>query len=128
MGAPWTLSDGGEDTYTFVRNPSVDATPTYAKAISSKPTLAPDGKPVIFQGQRETGTFTFSGLILEEAEYTALAAWFERPGVVRITDDLGRTFDVVIASFTPKRLPSGDWHHSYTVSALIVAMGGAGTP
>jgi hypothetical protein len=67
--------------------------------------------------------WTWGGVIRSEAHYDALLAWVKKPGKVRVTDHLGRTFEVFIQAFEPedrKPTPQTPWRLRYTVTTLLL--------
>ena len=82
-----------------------------------------------FEGVRSFRTpspakeWSFGGVIRTKAHYEALEAWSKKPGKVHVTDHLGRTFEVIIQSFSPedrKPTPSVSWRLNYTMSTLLL--------
>lgn len=110
------------ETYNFAVNPSQGGTPGLKKTINYANTSAPNGKVVVFEGRDEVQRLEFSGTILEEAEYNAFMTWADKRYQIVMTDDLGRSFSLIIESFEAQRQRAihYPWKHSYSVSALIV--------
>lgn len=72
---------------------------------------------------REPMEWTFGGVVRAKTHHDALIHWEKKPGKVRITDHLGRTFEVMIRSLDMKdRRPSGDdtWRFQYTFNCLLL--------
>lgn len=125
MTVRWTFEDPvAMTTYTFEINPLDGGSPSRTKNFGTENTLAPGGNVVIYEGQRPILTQEFSGTILTQDHYVAFVVWWEKSYPIRITDDLGRTFDVVFESFEPKRVysPSRPWKHTYTVRTKVLAL------
>ena len=119
----WTLTDPVTlDTYDLTINPNQGGTPSYRKTISFQNTAAPDGKVLMFEGRDEPQQMSVSGVILDEALLNALVTWYEKRYAVTVEDDLGRTFNIYITSFDPKRerSVSHPWRHSYTLEYTIL--------
>ena len=110
------------DTYEFEINPSSGGSPAYQKSFQYQATAAEDGKTLIFEGRDQVQKINFSGTILTEEHFNAFITWWQKRYQVNITDDLGRTFSIVLESFTPtrERAVLHPWKHSYEVSATIV--------
>lgn len=119
----WSFYDPSTvETYTFPINPSEGGTPTRQKQFVYQSTSAPDGKTIVFEGRQQPKRINFSGTVLDEAHYTALNTWFDHHNQIRLTDDLGRQFYIVIEQLdmTRKRNASTPWKHDYKVAATVV--------
>lgn len=110
------------DTYEFEVNPSAGGTPSYTKNFAYRVPAAPDGKVIVFEGRDPAKTIEFSGRLLTEAQFNAFVTWWDKRYQVNVTDDLGRTFSILIQSFNPTRVRrrSHPWTHDYSVEATIV--------
>lgn len=111
------------DTYFLPVNPASASMPTKNKKVSFRATTS--GRQVIFEGKPEVETMTFSGVILNEAQYTLWKLWASKRKQIQITDDLGQKFWVYITSFKPVRQKSNsyDWFMNYSVEATVVDRG-----
>lgn len=109
-------------TYSFAINPSEGGSPAYAKNFQYSNTSAPDGKVIVFEGREQPQKIDFTGTLLTEEEYNAFVTWWEKRYQITVTDDLGRSFNIILESFQPKRerARSHPWKHSYQVTATIV--------
>lgn len=120
----WVLFDPtNSSSYSFHINPKAGGSPLYRKSMTYMNTLAPGGKVLMFEGQTEPQNVEFSGVILEQAQYDALALWFNKRYQLQLTDDLGRVFIIYITEYTPTRewSRSHQWRHSYTVKYTIMS-------
>lgn len=66
---------------------------------------------------------TFGGVVFTEEHYLLLLNWIKRVTVIRITDHLGRSFEVLLQKFDPvERLPTArrPWRVDYTMSCLLL--------
>lgn len=110
------------DSWQFEINPNEGGSPAYSKNIVYSATCAPDGKVVVFEGRDEPKKLEFSGVLLTQEHFEAFAEWYEKRYQVNVTDDLGRTFSVIIDRFDPTRQRAlhYPWKHTYRVSATIV--------
>lgn len=66
---------------------------------------------------------SFGGVVRQESHHDSLIGWQRRPGKVRVTDHLDRTFEVMISSLEMvDRRPAGDntWRFRYTFSCLLL--------
>ena len=67
--------------------------------------------------------WTFGGVLLTKDHYDSLLEWTKKLTVVRITDHLLRTFEVIITRFDPvERLPTATraWRADYTMTCLLL--------
>lgn len=120
----WTFFDpNGSTTATFLINPNEGGTPSRRRNIAYVNTAAPDGRTLMFEGRRDPNAIEFSGVILESAQIDMFNTWFEKGNQIRMTDDLGRSFWIVILEFTPKRIYKAQrpWKHTYSVRAVEVS-------
>lgn len=111
-----------DDEYTFEINPDAGGTPGYVKHVTSTSTTAPNGKTLLFEGSREAQVLDWSGTILYETQFNAFVEWWTKEHQIRLTDDLGRVFYIIITDFVPKRIRNAQrpWKHSYTAKATII--------
>lgn len=119
----WIFYDPGTaETHVFSINPKSGGSPGYKKTFTFANTAAPDGKTLVFQGRAEVQNLVFEGTILEQADLDAFVTWWQKQNQIVVTDDLGRTFSIIIQEFTPKRERAvhSPWKHSYSCSAVIV--------
>ena len=110
-------------TYSFEINPQAGGSPDRAKTFGTELTLAPGGNVVVFEGQRPVLTHEFSGALYTEEHYAAFVTWWKKAYPIRITDDLGRTFDVVLTGFNPSRVysPSRPYKHTFTATSTVLS-------
>jgi hypothetical protein len=123
MVVRWTFWDPvAAQTYEFELNPVEGGSPPYKKKVSYENTSAPDGKVLIYEGQDETQTMQWSGVILTQEHFEQYVDWWHLRRQLRLTDDLGRQFWVYITAFEPTRVKafSHPWKHRYTVTAMIL--------
>lgn len=108
--------------YEFEINPSAGGSPSYQRNFTYAETSAPDGKSLVFEGRQPAQHIEFSGRLLSESQFNAFVTWWEKQYQIEITDDLGRTFSVIIESFNPTRVRrrSNQWVHDYQVRAVII--------
>lgn len=123
MVVRWRFEDPlSLEVHTFEINPSEGGSPSFSKQFQTQNTSAPDGKTLIFEGRDTVQRLEFEGTILSEDEYNTFAEWFDKRRQIKIIDDLGREFWVLIESFSPTRVraASRPWKHTYKVTAIIV--------
>jgi hypothetical protein len=123
MVVRWTFYDPVDlETYTLHLNPREGGNPQHRKRINYQNTSAPGGMTLIFEGQDEVRELTWDGVILEQAHYDALYAWWDKRRQILLTDDLGRQYWIYIISFEPKRVRAAHHpnKHEYSMKALIL--------
>lgn len=123
MVVRWTFEDPVTlEEYEFDINPNAGGTPAYEKSFEYERTSAPDGKVIVFEGRDAPQKLEFSGVILEQAHYDAFVEWWQKRYQISVTDDLGRTFSIILEKFNPTRVRAYHypWKHNYTVTATIV--------
>lgn len=123
MVVKWRFHDPSlGETYTFEVNPNDDGIPGYKKNYQTTVTTAPDGKVLLFEGRDEPRRGSFSGVSLSEAQHLAFIHWFEKRNQITVTDDLSRTYTIIIDSYEPKRKRnrSHPYRHDYTISYIVV--------
>jgi hypothetical protein len=122
----WQFFDPSNgDLAVFAINPSEGGSPGYDKqfAYESHSTGSTSGNvPMVFETADSATELSVSGTIIAQDAYTMFASWFERSQPVMLIDDLGRQFLVVIKTFRPKRVWSGQvpWKHTYDLTALVL--------
>jgi hypothetical protein len=75
------------------------------------------------QGRREPLDLTFGGVVRTKTHHDRLLEWQRKPGKVRVTDHLGRTFEMMIKSVDMiDRRPTGSttWRFRYTFNCLLL--------
>ena len=119
----WVFTDPTTlEEHTWEVNPNDGGSPDISKSLSQKANVAPDGGTVIYQGAPPVQTLEFSGVILDQDHYDVLSDWAARSHLIQITDDLDRTFVVIVDKFSPKRVRKGTrpYYHTYSMSCTIV--------
>lgn len=118
----WQFFDG-VSTYELPVNPNSATSPDRKRNLTEQATAA--GSKIAYEGRRSPNVLTFSGDILEEAQYNAFRTWFRKRKQVRVRDDLGRSFWVYITGFSPQRQPSiqFEWMMTYTAEAFVLDRG-----
>lgn len=123
MVVKWQFHDPSmSETYVFEINPNDDGLPEYKKNFQVMSTSAPDGNVVVFEGRDEVRRGSFSGVTLSEEQHLKFIEWFEKRNQITVTDDLYRTFSIIIESYAPKRrfTRTRPWKHDYTMGYIIV--------
>lgn len=119
---PWTFFDGNV-TYKLPINPQQASMPTNNKVLTFQETCS--GKQVIYQGKPETKKISFSGVILEEAQYLSFREWFLKRKQVQITDDLEQEYWIYLKRFSPTRKRSNvyPWYMDYSAEGVLLDRG-----
>ena len=113
-GATWTMPINPDS----MTSPFPDRELTHARGVAGQLTqvrsvVAPP-RPVEWE---------WSGVIRTQAHYDDLAVWAQKPGKVRVTDHLGRTFEVMLRAFEPEDRPptkTTPWRLRYSMKALLL--------
>lgn len=119
----WVFEDPVNlEEHEFEINPNAGGSPGYEKSFQFQETTAPDGKTLIFEGQDVPQNLEFSGTILTQSHYDMFVDWWTKRYQIKVIDDLGREFMILIKSFKPQRVRSRShpWKHTYTVEAAIL--------
>ena len=125
----WRWEDLSDGSVVYMPiNPNEGASPNYEKNLTTTTTTAPGntGAVLIFEGADTPSEFSFSGVLLTQAHYEFIYNLWTKRHLLRLTDDLGRTFVVYLKTFAPARKLSYTypWKHTYQASAVIVEHGG----
>ena len=115
----WTFYDGSI-RYELPVNPDSAKMPTKEKKVTIQATAA--GTQIIYEGRKDPKKISFSGVILEEAQYNSFKEWVNTNKQIQITDDLGQKFWVYLTTFSPKRRKSIDyaWLMDYSVEGFVL--------
>jgi hypothetical protein len=121
----WRWEDLTEGTVLYMPlNPNSGASPAYQKNLTKQTTTAPgtQGSTIISEGADAPPTFSFSGVILTQEHYEFILTLWQKRHLLRLTDDLGRSFTLYFESFSPQRELSAHypWRHTYEASAVVV--------
>jgi hypothetical protein len=123
----WTLHDPSlGETWALPNNPYEMTSPQPRREITSfggvrdnlsqqRTFEAPMSRPV---------EWSFTGKIRGEDDYEAWHAWAARPGVVHITDHLGRTWKCMFRTFEAEEQPqSSRQTRRYIYNATVLNLG-----
>ncbi len=115
---PWDLYDGSV-SYQLMVNPDTATMPSIKRTVTARPTCS--GRQVTYEGKPSIPEISFSGVILEEAQFRAFEEWVSLRKLVRITDDLGMKYWVYLKNFSPQRqkVTEYPWYHTYSVSGVL---------
>ena len=119
----WVFFDpANASTVTFELNPDAATPPSSDKHIVVQNALAPGGKTLLIAISDDAQQITFSGTILTQTMYNLLVTWFNKTDPIELTDDLGRTYTIMMTKFDPKRVQkhTNFWFHTYSCTAQII--------
>ena len=122
----WQFRDmRNDDTYTVEINPNTMAGYRFGRDIG----FAPYHHDSSYSGvvgvkrPRQPVDWSFGGVVRSKTHHDKLIDWQKRPGKLRITDHLGRTFEVMVRSLQMlDRRPTGDntWRFEYSFNCLLL--------
>lgn len=121
----WTLTDPATaETWTMPINPDSMTSPHPPKDFASfaKGIKGGHNRSRSFMVPASPVEWTWEGAIRTPEHHDALEAWSKK-GTVRVTDHLGRTWEVVMQRFEPsdrRPTPNTPWRMRYSMTALIL--------
>jgi phytoene dehydrogenase-like protein len=118
----WTFTDlSNAEVFEFEVGPSQISLPAVRKAFKYTVTDA-QGRALAYEEVNDPQTLSLTGVTLTQAQFGDLEGWCSRNHKMRLEDDLGQTWDLIIQSFAPKRKRNvtHPWAHDYTIECLIV--------
>jgi hypothetical protein len=115
------LPDPGGMTFTFPHNPTEMTSPFSRRVLNPEFTAAPDGQPIIFEGEPVATEWGATGVVFTQAHYEALEAWHVLNRRFYAIDHHERAWLVTLedVSWSAKRDPSRPWAHGYSLKFLI---------
>jgi hypothetical protein len=100
----WRFDDPLDGSfYIFEFNPNAGGFPTAKKKMTVLPTTAPDGFPVVMEGNQDVLEVEATGVLRTYTQYNAMVRWAKKQHVVLLTDDIGRRSYILTTEFNPKR-------------------------
>lgn len=121
MTVRWVLvHEDDATTITLSINPNtMDSFPRDRSLTTAYPSRNTQDRQRTFQSPSTPPSVKWGGVVRTQAQYEALRTWVRKPGVVEVTDHLGRTFRVVMQSFVPDRKGRrpGSYRMKYTITA-----------
>lgn len=125
MTTRWTFTEVATTaTYTVPINPDAMSSPTQERQASTAFGISGGRvRPRTLMSPPQAKEWEFSGAIRTQEHHDALLEWSRKDGLVRVTDHLGRVFEVMFTSFQPtERQPtrSTPWRLRYTMKALLL--------
>lgn len=121
----WTLTDVSTGTpviYSFPINPNEFDPPKRMANITEEISVAANGSPVLFQGRDAVRSGQMSGVCRGAQMFDDLDLWASKWYPLTLTDDLARSYIIVIKEITWKRLRRAiePNRYDYTIQFLIV--------
>lgn len=122
----WVLRDMDTDETAIVHiNPNKMDTPTLSRNMQYAQGTRYGSARIraVSLPPSSPASWTFGGVILTKAYYDLLEDWSSRDVFVRVTDHLGRTFEIVIESWDViERLPTPNraWRADFTMNCLLL--------
>jgi hypothetical protein len=122
----WTLTDystGSPEVFAFPINPNEFSPPGRQANIATELGTAPNAAPIIFQGRDQITRGSFAGVVNTEDFYLNLRDWLNKWYVLELTDDQGRTWDILVTQveWTRIRRANNQWRFDYGVDFIGVA-------
>lgn len=128
-GHRWVFYDPSNgDTWEMQINPNQMTSPHLAKGLqpmarnATMPGYHHGGMGRVFIPKRTPQELTFQGVIRSRMQLYDLNVWRGKRNKVHLTDDLGRTWQVLISGirFEEQRpTPRNKWRYTYTLSCML---------
>jgi len=121
----WVLTHPAtSETWTMPINPNQADSPFQKKEVkTAHGTRAGLDRIRLFQTASAPTEWNFGGVIRTKSHYDDLVHWAKKTDEVRVSDHLGRTFEVIIKQFAPvDRPPTGStpWRLTYKMTCLVL--------
>lgn len=128
----WSFYDPlTDDLYVWPVNPHTDSgshaiskNPGYSvKAGSHRNASGFDEiSTIVYSTGPDIERFSYSGFVYTEDHLEKMIEWCSKDYAVELTEDLGRTFLIIIENFNLKRVRSRQtpWKHSYDFSGYVL--------
>lgn len=119
----WTFHDPvADEDWTFSINPKEVDEPGVDKPVNFLGTTAPDGDPILFEGQPAAKEISWKGLVLDTDTRDSFTYWANKKNQVLLTNDFGEQHWIYIDKFKPhrKRVASRRYKAEYELHAWIV--------
>ena len=122
--AQWTLTDnstGSPVVLTFDWNPKGFDHPGRDATLVQHQTSAPSGQDLLFQGRDKMRRAKFEGAVGTETFYNSLDTWKDKWYPLVLTDDQGNTWNIIIETWTWKRIKRRNaWRFDYTAQVIVL--------
>lgn len=123
----WKFVNTVDDTEVVLPlNPNEMSSPTNTRSLQFAWTSREsfEGRPRLIDSGITTPTeWTFGGVMKTKAHYDLLLEWAKLAQILRVTDHLGRTFEIIITKFSPvprRQSALNDWRYTYTMNCLLL--------
>lgn len=132
MRVAWTFTDPvTTEVYRWEVNPREDAgshsinrTVGYATQAGMRRGTGGDDRmdTILFESNVQQETFSYTGYVYTAQHYAIMVDWCSRDYPLQLTDDLGRSWLVMVTQFTPSRVRSRQsrYKHAYTFSGIVL--------
>lgn len=111
-------------TYTVPINPDSMSSPFHDREVTTAyGSRTGSDRLRTFESPAIAKEWEFGGAIRTKEHHDALDAWAKKPGLINVTDHLGRTFQLVFQAFEAtdrSPTPSTPWRLRYSMNALIL--------
>lgn len=112
------------DSYNVPINPiTMDAFPLERRLQTAWPAKNVQDRMRSFATPQPSPTWSFGGSIRTQAHYDALREWARKDNVVRVTDHMNRSFELILSQFKPDRKAGkrrGDYRMKYQMTAQFL--------
>lgn len=111
------------ETYTFAVNPDSVKQGFGEFSVNTEATVVSNGQVIAWEGSQQPVEWTWSGRVLDEAQYRAMERWGTTRQRVYVTDHFLRRFLVKIerVRMSPVRDRTRPWHHTYEMTASVLS-------
>lgn len=122
----WTLTDNSTGTPVVLEmaiNPNEFSPPNRRANITEEMAVAANSSsPVLFQGRDNVRKGSMSGVVNSAEQFDELDEWASKWYSLTLTDDLARSWIIIITEITWKRLRRAIHPHryDYTIEFMVV--------
>lgn len=118
----WQLEEVETDeVVTLELNPNEMASYTFPREFEFAKN--DDSRMRAVKARRAPLSWSFGGVVRTQAHHDLLVEWQQKPGKVRVTDHLGRTFEVMMSSLDMRdrrATLANSWRFTYTFNCLLL--------
>lgn len=119
----WVFEVTGDNArlYEFPNNPTDMTSPHADRVINPEHTTAPDGQPLLFEGEPVPVEWTATGVCFTQAHFVELELWLALNQRFYVIDHLERAWVVTLESieWTELRDPTRPYAHRYSMKFYI---------
>lgn len=121
----WTITDsstGAPVVWTFPVNPNSFKHPGRSSSLSQQRTVSTTGNTIVFQGADSPKQLSFSGIVNSETFYDQLTAQLDKWYTLKLTDDQGDYWYIVVKDYTMVRVRRAlnQYRFDYAVTAIVL--------